>query len=139
MALTSAPVPVYGKDAFRYTGILELMARLRTEHGKRITLSVKVSEAKASAVERERGAVSVAAYLENLIDAALTPRTENDDSTERDCQGQELACLREQLQHQAAVIAGLEADLAEASGAPRCHCGKDLACPACYRSSDDWA
>jgi hypothetical protein len=47
------------------------MSRPKTEHGKRVALSVKVSEPKAQAVDARRGILSRAAYLESLIDADL--------------------------------------------------------------------
>ena len=47
------------------------MSRPKTEHGKRVALSVKVSEPKAQAVDARRGMLTRAAYLESLIDADL--------------------------------------------------------------------
>jgi hypothetical protein len=49
------------------------VARPRKQDGKRITLSTKVSEDKAAAVDAKRGSLTRAAYLEALIDADLTP------------------------------------------------------------------
>jgi hypothetical protein len=48
------------------------MSRPKTEHGKRVALSVKVSEPTAQAVDARRGILSRAAYLESLIDADLS-------------------------------------------------------------------
>lgn len=47
------------------------MSRTKTANGKRIPLSVKVSEAKAAAVEAARGGACTAHWLEAAIDAAL--------------------------------------------------------------------
>jgi hypothetical protein len=47
------------------------MSRPKTEHGKRVTIAVKVSEPKALAVDERRGELTRAAYLESLIDADL--------------------------------------------------------------------
>ena len=51
------------------------MSRPKTEHGKRVALSVKVSEPKAQAVDARRGMLTRAAYLESLIDADLNGYT----------------------------------------------------------------
>jgi hypothetical protein len=48
------------------------MGRPKLPDGKRVSLSVKVSEAKAAAVDRRRGPRGRAAYLESLIDADLS-------------------------------------------------------------------
>ena len=47
------------------------MSRTKTVNGKRVTLGVKLSEAKAAAVDAARGDTSVAHWLEAAIDAAL--------------------------------------------------------------------
>jgi hypothetical protein len=47
------------------------MSRVKTVNGKRVTLGLKVSEAKAAAVDRARGGECVAHWLEAAIDAAL--------------------------------------------------------------------
>ena len=47
------------------------MSRPKTPDGKRVSLSVKVSEPKAQAVDARRGMLGRAAYLESLIDADL--------------------------------------------------------------------
>ena len=59
------------------------MSRPRTEHGKRVPLSVKVSEPKAQAVDARRGILSRAAYLESLIDADLAGFTGKPESAPR--------------------------------------------------------
>jgi hypothetical protein len=47
------------------------MSRTKTVNGKRVTFSVKLSEAKAAAVDRARGSMCAAHWLEAAIDAAL--------------------------------------------------------------------
>ena len=47
------------------------MGRVRTEDGKRVSIGLKVSEAKAKAVDAARGETPRALWLEALVDAAL--------------------------------------------------------------------
>jgi hypothetical protein len=57
------------------------MSRTKTVNGKRVTLGLKVSEAKAAAVDAARGTMCTAHWLEAAIDAALARQSAPEPAT----------------------------------------------------------
>ena len=52
------------------------MARPKTPHGRRVTVSVKVSEAEAAAIDKARGKLTRSAYLRSLVTRNHTAKPE---------------------------------------------------------------